>query len=188
MEKANLSARDNALYGMLHASRDDIAIARSCARHIRKKGWHTYAFMRRGSVRIQQISFTTTLIVAYARPFATGRGNINLPTRLIKYGNDEKALHKRLLRLRDKEYAHSDASSYNVTPYKGLIKSVESIRDVYFSPTEIDFFIHMTDGLMTRIADRMEQLRLGGSAFERANSILPHSPAVTDRRDPCAYR
>jgi hypothetical protein len=163
MEEANLSEREKALYGKLHVSRDDIEIARSCASYIKRKGWHTYSFRRRGTVRIQQISFTTTMIVAYARPFATGGGDINLPKRLIKYGNDEKKLHERLLLLRKKEYAHSDASTYTVTPYKGgSIISAVNIRDVRFTEQEIDLFLLMTDGLLARITERMEELRLGG--------------------------
>ncbi len=152
-----------ALYGKLYVSSNDIELARSCASYIKKKGWYTYAFLRRGSVRIQQISFTTTLIIAYARPFKPGRGNIAFPDRLmVKYGNAEKALHKRLLQLRDKEYAHLDATSYKVTPYRGDIKSIENIRDVCFTEQEIDMFLLMTNGLLHRISDRMEQLRLGG--------------------------
>jgi hypothetical protein len=163
MEEANLSERGKALYGKLHVSRDDIEIARSCARYIKRKGWHTYSFRRRGTVRIQQVCFTTTMIVVYARPFAPGRGNIDLPKRLAAdYESDQKILHKRLLQLRHTEYAHLDASSYRVTPYKGdFIKSIESIRDVCFTEKEIDLFLLMTDGLLARITERMEQLRLG---------------------------
>jgi hypothetical protein len=46
------------------------------------------------------------MIVVYARPFAPGRGNIDLPKRLAAdYESDQKILHKRLLRLRHTEYA-----------------------------------------------------------------------------------
>jgi len=49
-----------------------------------------------------------------------------------------------------------------VTPYKGdFIKSIENIRDVRFTEKEIDLFLLMTDGLLARITERMEQLRLG---------------------------
>jgi hypothetical protein len=150
MEEANLSERGKALYEKLHVSRDDIEIARSCARYIKRKGWHTCSFLRRGTV-------------PYARPFASGRGNIDLPKRLTAdYGSDQKILHERLLQLRHTEYAHLDASRYRVTPYKGdLIKSIENIRDVRFTEKEIDLFLLMTDGLLARITERMEQLRLG---------------------------
>ncbi|MDA9512099.1 hypothetical protein XI04_03305 [Bradyrhizobium sp. CCBAU 11430] len=68
----------------MHASHGDLAIASSSAQYIPKKGWHSLSFLRRGSMPIQQIAFTTTMIVAYARPFAGGRGKgINFPERLL---------------------------------------------------------------------------------------------------------
>ena len=163
MEQAVLSKHEYALYGKLHVSRDDIDISSLCAVYIRKKGWHTCSFLRRGTVRIQQASFTTTMIVAYARPFAPGRGNIGFPKRLLGYNaSDENIFHQRLLRLRHTEYAHLDALCYSVTPYKGgSVKSIENIRDVYFTEKEIELFMFMTDGLLGRITERMEQLRLG---------------------------
>jgi hypothetical protein len=103
------------------------------------------------------------MIVAYARPFSPGRGNIQFPPRLLQYQPPEALLHDQLLALRHEVYAHSDAKRYKVTPYKGdLIRSVENIVDVYFSPAEIDIFLGMTAGLTTRIDARMEQLRKGG--------------------------
>jgi hypothetical protein len=62
-----------------------------------------------------------------------------------------------------KEYAHTDAAHYKVTPLKGdFIKSIESIRDVHFVPTQIDLFLGMTAGLVNRINERLEQLRTSG--------------------------
>jgi hypothetical protein len=163
LDKANLSVRDKALYAKLHVSQRDISIARSCAAFLRKKGWHTHAFFRRGTIPIQQVSFTTTMIVAYARPFSPGRGGFNFATRLLQYQPPEVILHDRLLALRHEAYAHSDAKRHNVIPLKGdRIRSIASgIIDVWFTPTEIDIFLGMTAGLMTRIDKRMEQLRKG---------------------------
>jgi hypothetical protein len=103
------------------------------------------------------------MIVAYARPFSPGRAisvfrpdyfNISHPR--PPYTTD------RLLALRHEAYAHSDAKRYMVRPFKGdLIRSIENIIDVYFSPAEIDIFLGMTVGLLTRTDERMEQLRKG---------------------------
>ncbi|WP_338835165.1 hypothetical protein [Bradyrhizobium septentrionale] len=120
-------------------------------------------FTRRGSVPIQQTAFTTTLIVAYARPFAAGRGNIDFPKRLLQYDDKEAALHQRLLKLRNQEYAHSDASTISVKPLKGVICSIQSIRDLRFAPAELKLFLGMTTGLFSRIHERMEEIRLSGS-------------------------
>ncbi|MBC9883703.1 hypothetical protein G8O24_41205 [Bradyrhizobium sp. INPA01-394B] len=162
-EEANLSPRDRALYEKLYASANDIGTATACAQYILKKGWHGYSFTRRGSVPIQQTAFTTTLIVAYARPFAAGRGNIDFPKRLLQYDDKEAAFHQRLLKLRNQEYAHSDASTISVKPLKGVIRSIQSIRDLRFVPAELKLFLGMTAGLFSRIHERMEEIRLSGS-------------------------
>jgi hypothetical protein len=159
VEDLILSARDLAMYTKLYASAGDIGTARECARYIKKNGWHDYSFMRRGSVRVQQTAFYTTLIVAYARPFAIGRSGINFPQRLLQYGKPEAALHDRLIDLRHKEYAHSDPSRSRVQPLKGIIKDIFSIRDVRFSVKQIDTFLGMTDGLQKRITQRIEEIR-----------------------------
>lgn len=166
LDEVDLSPRDRALYSKLHASHEDIGIARNCANFIQKKAWHSFAIARRGSIPIQQISFTTTMIVAYARPFSPGRSKSNFPQRLLQYQPEERALHQRLLRLRNEEYAHSDMSSYKVTPLKGAITCISSIRRVWvsaFSSKEIALFLTMTDALLNRISARMEEIRVSGS-------------------------
>lgn len=159
VEDLVLSARDMAMYAKLHASAGDIGAARECAHYIKKKGWHNYSFMKRGSVRIQQTAFYTTLIFAYSRPFAPGRSGTNLPHKLLQYSKQESALHAELLDLRHKEYAHSDPSRSSVRPLKGAIKDIFSIRDVRFSTKQIETFLAMTDGLQKRIAQRIEEIR-----------------------------
>ncbi|MDA9474717.1 hypothetical protein XI03_09405 [Bradyrhizobium sp. CCBAU 65884] len=165
IEDADLSLRERTLYEKLHASHGDITIASLCAQYILKKGWHTLSFLRRGSIPIQQTAFTTTMIVAYARPFAGGRGkSINFPERLLQYDDKETAFHERLLKLRNQEYAHTDASTISVRPLKGnLITSIQSLRDLCFSPAELRLFLAMTSGLSRRIQLRLEEIRLSGS-------------------------
>lgn len=112
---------------------------------------------------MQQTSFTTTMVVAYARPFSPGRGNINFPARLLRYASEELALHKKLIQLRNTDFAHTDASSYEVIPLIGkFIKNIRSIRGIFFTADEIDLFLEMTSLLLARIHKRLEELRLSG--------------------------
>jgi hypothetical protein len=163
--EAQLSARDKALYGKLHISEQDIYVSRGCAVFLRKKGWHTPSLFRRGSIPIQQRSFTTTMIVAYSRPFMSGKGYPDFPTRLIKqYDVTENGLHRKFLSLRNEAFAHSDSKHHRVTPLKGdLVKSIDRLFDVSFSPEQIDTFLNMTKSLLTRISARMEEIRVSGS-------------------------
>lgn len=158
-EPLKLSAHDNSLYGKLYMSSHDIGIARECADYLAKKGWFGLTLRRRGSTQIQQISFTTTLIVSYSRPFKPGRGSIAFPTRLLKYDTEQKAFHDKLLNLRDKVHAHTDENSYEIRPYdNAFIKSIDRIPYTHFTVEEIDLFLNMTAGVVRRIADRMEEI------------------------------
>ncbi len=160
MERVELSDHDHALYGKLHVSRSDISIARGCAFYIMRKKWHGNAFLRQGSVYLQQISFTTTMIVAYSRPFSPGKGNISFPARLLQYNDGEMSLHNRLLRLRRQEYAHSDSTTYEIIPLKGrFIKSVDMMSDTFFTRDDLETFLLMTGQLLERVSERMEMLR-----------------------------
>jgi hypothetical protein len=115
--------------------------------------------MKRGSVRIQQTAFYTTMIVAYARPFAIGRQVATFPHRLLQYGAKEKELHEHLLELRNKEYAHSDPERTKVRPRQGEIQDMFSIRDVRLSVKQIDRFLTMTGALQQRISNRIDDIR-----------------------------
>ncbi|MCP3463051.1 hypothetical protein [Bradyrhizobium sp. CCGUVB23] len=165
IEDLILLPRDRVTYEKLHASHGDLTIANSCAQYILKKGWHSLSFLRRGSVQIQQIAFTTTMIVAYARPFAGGRGKgINFPERLLQYDDEQAAFHEHLLKLRKQEYAHTDASTISVRPLKGsLVTDIQSIRDTSFSPDELKLFLAMTQGVSGRIQQRLDEIRRSGS-------------------------
>lgn len=160
MKELVLAERDSSLYTKLHSSASDIGVAQQCAAHIMKKGWHDYSFKRRGNVRMQQIAFYTTMIVSYARPFAIGRNGTGFPKKLLRFRSKEIELHKQILDLRNKEYAHSDPSRTKVMPLHGAIKDIFSIRDVRFSRMQIEIFLEMTSGIQERIAARIEQIRL----------------------------
>lgn len=160
-EELPLSKRDRALYGKLYVSLHDIGIARQAARFLKKKGWHGYTFMRRGSTEIQQIAHTTTVIVAYSRPFKIGKNKgVAFPDRLMQpYNKEEREMHKRLLYLRDKAHAHMDPESYDIRPLNDpYIKSMDMVPYTNFSLDEVNVFLSMTDGLSKRISDRMEEI------------------------------
>jgi hypothetical protein len=98
------------------------------------------------------------------RPFAAGRGNIDLPKKLLQYSDRETALLERLLKLRNQQYTHSDASTISVRPLKNnRATSIQSIRDLCFSPSELELFLEMTARLSGRIQQRLEEIRLRGS-------------------------
>lgn len=81
-----------------------------------------------------------------------------------QYDGKEMTFHKRLLKLRNQQYARSDASTISVRPLKGsVVTDISSIRDIYFSPSELKLFLGMTARLSTRTHERLQEIRLSGS-------------------------
>lgn len=169
-ERLKLSERDNALYGKLSMSALDIAKARSFANQLRKKRWHTFPLVRRGSVPTYQVALTTALVVAYARPFVVGRGGgLAFPNRLKQYTPEQEELHRRLLKLRHEQFAHTDPISYEIRPYDDpYIKSVDMVPETYFTAEEIDLFLEMTGGVLNRINSRMEEIHASARTRHRS--------------------
>lgn len=123
-----LDPRDKPLYDKLRISAMDIAHALGCAQFLIKKKWHSYEWERRGSTYLQQSALTTSLVVSYARPFTKTRGlRDNLPSKLIRRTAEERALHEKILKLRNEVYAHSDGALYSFQPWQseGLSTVIE---------------------------------------------------------------
>jgi hypothetical protein len=78
----------------------------------------------------------------------------------LEYSPEERTLHHRLLELRNKQYAHGDASTIQVRPLKGDVPWIAGLRQVHFSSEELTLFLTMTGGLIDRIEQRMEEIRL----------------------------
>ena len=160
----DINEKNKELYSRLFVSRSDIHFARQCASHILKKGWHSNPWERRGTIYFQQSVYTTALIVSYARPFTKSAGWPSFPTRLLQYTEAERNLHKKLLKLRHKIYAHSDSENYSIRPQRsGLFSSFTShlLREPFLkiSKDEAVQFLEMTAKGIASISDRMEQLR-----------------------------
>jgi hypothetical protein len=103
-------------YSRLYISGMDFDTAAYCLNMVIKKGWHHKPWERRGTVYQQQTVFTTTLIVAYARPFNSRPTKLELTN--VPFNHGEKALHQKILELRRKVCAHSDGDVYCIRPWR----------------------------------------------------------------------
>lgn len=110
-------SRDRQLYAVLHVAEEDLRQAAYFATYLLKRGWHFEPWERRWTVYMQQAAFTTALATAYSRPFTEARGRPKVPNRLLRqFTNEQRNLHKRVLKLRNLVYAHSDVGSRSVRP------------------------------------------------------------------------
>lgn len=156
-----LSERDKKLYDKLFVSKGDLSFAQNCCAFLIKKGWHHQPWERRHSTYIQQAAFTTAMITAYGRVFTMSKGWPQIPHKLVAYDAAENELHKTLLELRHKVYAHSDHSSYEIRPWSagGLETDIESNPSLRISAEDAELFLAMTSKLIKAIDLRIKALR-----------------------------
>lgn len=134
-------------YSRLCISGMDLDTATYCLNMVVKKGWHHQQWGR-GTVYQQQTVFTTTLIVAYARPFKHDHMKLELAN--FPFNDDEQALQKELMTLRDKVCAHSDDVMYSIRPWRAEGFATDIVR----APTVV-----ITSEQACRLKDMIHKLQ-----------------------------
>jgi hypothetical protein len=106
--KEDTGSRDDQLLRVLWVAAQDLELAKEYAQTILKQRWHHQFFEVRRSTYIRQSAFTSALVLAYCRPFTQSRGFPCVPERVLAMNSSDKALHKIILKLRNKFHAHSE--------------------------------------------------------------------------------
>lgn len=155
MSYLQLGERDQRLLTKLHASASDLSHARFWAEHLLAKKWFRMPWSR-GKIYAHQSAYVTAIVVAYARVFATGRGGYAFPQRLVKFDDDERLLHERLLGMRHKIYAHSDLDKWSVKPWKrGEFETAVINEPIHVIDADnLKRLVEMIDGLHETIGVR----------------------------------
>jgi len=151
---------DRRLYGKLHAASCDLASASTYGTFILKKGWRAKPWSR-GSIYLQQSAFVTAMITSYGRAFGNSHGWPKLPEVLFTaYDEEQRALHKAVIRLRNKVYAHSDAISYHVQPLRSdLHGDIERIPIFEFDLSQTRTLIEMCSIMVSTIHKMREDIK-----------------------------
>jgi hypothetical protein len=155
--------RKQKLYERLYYSAKDFVKARECACHLLKKGWHAAPYERRGSIYMQQSAFVTALVISYARPFTKSYGWPSFPSDLAQLDQDNLRLHKQLIDLRNKVYAHSDSQYHKVEPFRIGSQSIAHILGEPFyrlTRAECEQIISMIDTILNRLRPQLAQMSL----------------------------
>lgn len=130
--------------------------------HLLKKGWHFEPWDKkiRWPTYIQQAAFTTSLIISYSRPFTESRGWPKFPKKLIQHNEEQKALHKKIMNLRNEVYAHSDFNKQEVRPIKILGQATAIIRQpsIKLSKEEVTMLLNMSSQTIKSIDIRLSGL------------------------------
>lgn len=105
-------------------SQEDISEAAQCAYQLLKHKYYKSEYLDRDEnfentdEYVNMKALTTTLVVAYSRPFTKNSGGDSaipiIPKKIMSCFNvNEMALHGKILNLRNKAFAHSDADLFN---------------------------------------------------------------------------
>jgi hypothetical protein len=95
--------------------------------------------------------YETTLIVAYSRPFSQSRGAVSpLTLKMVnlKLTKERKALHDRLLEMRNKIMAHSDGEMMRMTTQSFDVLMRDGEPPMYFIQTVFDEGVTLTGPLL----------------------------------------
>jgi hypothetical protein len=166
--------RERALLKRLVISYFDLSEARQFLLCLRARDLGT------SDEKLYSKALRTALVVAYARPFSGNRGEDGspdpLPERLLKQlTRQQLAVHSRVLELRDKEFAHSDAANASVRisvdrwpdggpfalPISRVTRAELSHEDLRILGTLLDHF----DRVMSDERDRIERGCSPGERF-----------------------
>jgi hypothetical protein len=155
------SPTDYALYQRLFVSIQDFGWAMKFASHLLKKGWHSAPWERRGSIYMQQMAYTSSLLTSYARPFTKSRGWPNLPINLVPYATHEWEFHKQLMDIRHQVFAHSDSSRHSVRPFRVGDLESDIVGSSFFrlSKEEVEMAISMMKTAIAGLQPKLKSLR-----------------------------
>lgn len=154
-------SREHQLYALLHVAQEDLRQANFFAAHILKKGWHFNPWEKRWTVYMQQAAYTTAFATAYSRSFTESRGWPKFPERLLRsFSTDQRKLHKRVLRLRQLMYAHSDIGSRFIRPisFEGHPTAIEAMPPMRFTREDLIELQAMISVVQSAISARKYEL------------------------------
>jgi len=160
MPSIEFRKHDRSLYKRLYVAQEDLRQAASFAAYILKNGWHFHPWERRWTTYMKQSAYTTALVISYARPFTESRGWPRIPKRLVPYDQEQKALHERILTLRNEVYAHTDVEKRDVRPSKilGRPSAIEMLPSMRLSKEETEKILQMIRLTNDAISIRLAQL------------------------------
>lgn len=151
--------RASALYTRLTVSESDLELAKRYAEYMLKNRLHIGPLQNNKAKYWRQTAFVCALVMAYGRVFTRSIGLPDFPTRLLQYDEEEKDLHRRLLDLRDTQYAHADGQHHHVTPIgTGFVSAIHTLSVMWIGKHDLDLFLPMIDSLLGRIRRRLSEL------------------------------
>lgn len=153
--KLEMSVADAKTYSALYVAARDLGAAAGYANYIRKKEWHGWPILRRGSVGVQQQAFTDALVLAYGRVWS--------PPILSDFtwkSLSDANQHARLLDARNKIVGHSAPTKYSVRPWvtREFSTHIFGAPHLHFPKRDLERVIKMISVLSVEIGRRRLQM------------------------------
>lgn len=105
--------------------------------------------------------YETTLVIAYTRPFTQSRGAgtpLTLKMVGLKLSNDRRALHDRLMDMRNKITAHSDSEMMRMTTQPFDVSMRDGKPPMYFIQTVFDEGITLLGTLLIETNELLREV------------------------------
>lgn len=144
----------------LHLSKDDLSEAKEFVDYILEQ--QSANKLNRTELK----ALTTALVVAYSRPFKKNKSDSRFPADpilsndfLANFSDKENNLHKKVLSLRDREFAHTDAEPKQLKMREDVFGGLRSVGWVE-TATRCSFFedeLCQLQSMLTKLINKIEE-------------------------------
>ena len=146
--------KDTSLLKRLMISEDDLLQAKKFINFVLEKELYN---CKNEEDELILLAFSTAVIVSYSRPFKNNVAKSLLESFLDSLTENELKIHNRFIKMRDKEYAHSDAVSYSPEFYGDFLVTRNP-----FNPLEEKEFIALNkiiEKLLSEIITKRQSIK-----------------------------
>ncbi len=153
-------SNDHQTYQLLYVAHLDLRQAAFFADHIASKKMHMEPWEGSWKTYLHQCAYMTAMVIAYARPFTESRGWPKFPQRLLRLSPEQKALHNRVLNLRNEVYAHPNVEAKHVQPiiFEGRPTAVLSLPPMRLPAQDVEMLREIIRTVCADIQRRLEEL------------------------------
>lgn len=145
------------LYKKIAVSLEDLTLARRAARRLLEGDWD-FGPTRGAADYWDRAAFTCALVMSYGRVFKKGNGLPLFPDDLLTYDTQDRVQHEELIRLRDKQYAHSDGETHEVRISPAPVAAVHKFPNYSIPRVQLERIASMIEKVIGNIEARQSEI------------------------------
>jgi hypothetical protein len=161
------------LHKKLFLAVESFYFASYCASYLLKHHLHNRPWERRWSVYQRQTGFTLAIVVSYCRPF---NGKSTIPGKVLhSFTSKQRTLHAKLIRLRNKIFAHSDVDEFAVKPFKAGDFRFDHRERISLLAFKALIFLNLSITILSSSHILGKRLITGSSSVYNSSGLVPSS-------------